>query len=158
MSRSRGRGDRGAAALELVLVTPLLVMLLLFIVFCGRTAGAKGDVIGAARDAARAASIERDPISAQAAAETAAGEALHRLAVGCETSSTTVEFRPPPIEDPPETGPPGSDFRRGGTVRVTVSCDIRIKDLSLLALPGTKTLSSTAVEVIDKYRGTAAAP
>jgi len=137
VTSARARGDAGAATTELVLVTPLLVVLLLFVVFCGRVAGAKGDVVGAARDAARAASIERDPDSARAAGEATAGEALQRQAIGCATLNTSVDV---------------SNFGPGGTVTVTLSCSIRVSDLTLLALPGTKTLTSTVVEVIDVYR------
>ena len=48
---------RGSASLELVLVTPVVLLLLLFVVCAGRLAEARADVDRAARDAARAASI-----------------------------------------------------------------------------------------------------
>ena len=56
---------------ELVLVTPLLLLLMLFLVLAGRVVEAHGQVDGAARDAARAASIARSPAEAQAAADQA---------------------------------------------------------------------------------------
>src|SRR3546814_11736962 len=63
--RARLSGDRGGVTTELVLVTPILLVLLMFIVFAGRMATAKGRVINASRDAARAASIERSAGAAQ---------------------------------------------------------------------------------------------
>jgi Flp pilus assembly protein TadG len=44
---------------EFVLLVPLLLTLMLFLVFAGRVVEAHGQVDGAARDAARAASIAR---------------------------------------------------------------------------------------------------
>ena len=56
---------------EFVLVAPLLLVLMLFLVFAGRVVEAHGQIDGAARDAARAASIARSPGAAQAAADQA---------------------------------------------------------------------------------------
>src|SRR3546814_12672123 len=52
--RARLSGDRGGVTTELVLVTPILLVLLMFIVFAGRIATATGQVINASRDAPRA--------------------------------------------------------------------------------------------------------
>ena len=60
--RSRLRRDEsGSVTAELVLLTPLLILLLLFVVALGRLAGARLEVDGAAAQAARAASIAREP-------------------------------------------------------------------------------------------------
>lgn len=60
-------------SLEMVLVTPIFVAFLLFLAGAGRMVDAKSQVDGAARDAARAASIARSAPSAQSlAADTAA--------------------------------------------------------------------------------------
>src|SRR5207245_3708784 len=48
--------DRGSAAVELVLITPVLIVLLFFVVAAGRFAVARNRVDEAARDAAREAS------------------------------------------------------------------------------------------------------
>ena len=55
----RRRDERGSAAVELVLLTPLLVSLMLFVVALGRMASAEGTVDDAARDAARSAANAR---------------------------------------------------------------------------------------------------
>jgi Flp pilus assembly protein TadG len=56
---------------EFVMLTPLLLVLMLFLVFAGRVVEAHGQVDGAARDAARAASIAQSPGAAQASADQA---------------------------------------------------------------------------------------
>jgi Flp pilus assembly protein TadG len=55
------RDETGGVTAELVLLTPLLILLLLLVVAFGRLAGARIEVDGAAAQAARAASIARDP-------------------------------------------------------------------------------------------------
>jgi Flp pilus assembly protein TadG len=120
-------------ATELVLLTPVFIVLLLFVALAGRIVTARGDVVGASRDAARAASVARSP----AAAERDAREAASAL-LSCETLQVDVDT---------------SSFRPGGRVAVSIDCGIRLEDLSLLRIPGTRTVSSTSVEVVDRYRG-----
>lgn len=138
MSRRCG-GDRGGVTTELVLVTPILLVLLTFVVFAGRMATARGRVIDASRDAARAASIERSPGQAQQAARQAAEATLADKSVTCRPMHLASDV---------------SRFRPGGEVAVTVRCQIRLSDLSLLAIPGSRTFESTSVEVVDTFRGT----
>ncbi len=135
---SRVRAERGAAATELVLVTPLLLLLLVFATLAGRLAGARGDLVGAARDAARAASIQRSAVAAGPAAQAAAQATLADQGFSCASVIVTTDI---------------DAFRRGGTVSVEVSCDVDLSDLSPLPLPGSQTLSAGAVEVVDQFRG-----
>ena len=67
-----GRRERGSLSVELVIVTPGLVLLLLLVGAAGRVVGAQGHLDGAARDAARAASIAPPPQQAGPAARHAA--------------------------------------------------------------------------------------
>jgi Flp pilus assembly protein TadG len=64
-------------AVEFVFLAPLLLVLMLFLVFAGRVIEAHGQVDGAARDAARAASIARTSqdalLAARGAVSTDAG-------------------------------------------------------------------------------------
>ena len=49
------------------------------------------------------------------------------------------------------------DFRaRIGSdqVEVTVSCAVDLSEIALLPVPGTRTASATAVEVVDRHRET----
>ena len=76
--------ERGSAAAELVLVTPLLFLLLLFAVAAGRLVQARLDVDSAAQQAARAASLARTPAAASAQATQVAQAALAGQSVTCD--------------------------------------------------------------------------
>src|SRR3546814_1184124 len=106
----------------------------MFIVFAGRMATAKGRVINASRDAARAASIERSAGAAQHEAVAADEATLADKSVTCRPLQVDVDT---------------SSFGAGGEVAVTVHCEIELADLSLLAIPGSRTFESTSVEVVD---------
>ena len=130
-------GEEGSVATELVLLTPLLILMLLFVVALGRTVSARLEVDGAAAQAARAASIARDPATATAMAEQAATTALGSDHVTCRSLTVTTDT---------------ADFVPGGQVAVTVTCTVDLADLLGLRLPASQTLSSTATSVIDTYR------
>ncbi|HEY2078823.1 MAG TPA: TadE/TadG family type IV pilus assembly protein, partial [Streptosporangiaceae bacterium] len=74
MTRRTGRAapDDGNAALELVILAPVLLALLGLAIAAGRISIAQGSVNAAARDAARQASISLTPAAAQAAGEASA--------------------------------------------------------------------------------------
>lgn len=133
--------ERGAVTTELVLVTPLILVLLLFVAYAGRVAGARNDAVGAARDAARSASLARSPTAAREAARAAAEATLADQRVICDggpgVRTDVVHFRP------------------GGSVTVEVRCSLRLADLSLLGLSGARDVTATATEVIDRFRGIA---
>ena len=135
---SAGAGDRGSAAAELVLVTPLLIIILLLIVAAGRLAGARQQVDSAAMQAARAASIARDPVTAGTQADVTARAALASEHITCAPFGVSIDT---------------TAFRPGGQVTVTVSCTVSLSGLSLLRLPGTETLTTTFSSPIDAYRG-----
>ena len=131
------RDERGAVATELVLLTPLLILMLLFVVALGRLAGARIDVDGAAAQAARAASTATTPAQATAAAQQAATAALGSDHVTCATLQVATDT---------------ARFAPGGSVTVTVTCAVALSDLSGLRLPVTEQVSSTAASVVDTYR------
>ncbi len=131
------RDERGAVATELVLLTPLLILMLLFVVALGRLAGARIDVDGAAAQAARAASIATTPAQATAAAQQSAAAALGSDHVTCATLQVATDT---------------ARFAPGGSVTVTVTCAVALSDLSGLRLPVTEQVSSTAASVVDTYR------
>jgi Flp pilus assembly protein TadG len=135
----RVRGEGGGAAVELVLLTPLLVALLLLAVLAGRLAQARAEVGGAARDAARAASVARSPAAARAAAHTAAAATLAERRVTCQTLAVATDTRA---------------FRPGGRVAVRVGCAVDLGDLALLGVPGARTLTARFVAPLDTFRET----
>ena len=77
--------DRGSAALELVILAPVLLALLGLVIAAGRTSVAQGSVDAAARDAARQASIALTPAAAQAAGQASARAALRQDGLDCAT-------------------------------------------------------------------------
>ena len=82
--RSGGPGrERGNAALELVVLAPVILFFLGLLIAAGRTSIAQGSVDAAARDAARQASISRSPAAAQSAALASARTALGQDALNC---------------------------------------------------------------------------
>jgi Flp pilus assembly protein TadG len=136
--RRREPTDRGSAAVELALVTPLLVLLLMLIVAAGRLVQARLEVASAAAQAARAASLARDPATATAQATAVASSALASQHLSCGSlavSTGTAAFRP------------------GGQVSVQVSCTVTLAGLALLHLPGAETLTAQAPAPIDVFRG-----
>ena len=142
--RSRLRRDEsGSVTAELVLLTPLLILLLLFVVALGRLAGARLEVDGAAAQAARAASIAQSPSSATAMAQQTATAALSSDHVTCAQLSVDTDT---------------SRFTPGGSVGVTVTCTVNLRDLTGLRLPSAETNSSQATSVIDPARPTSWAP
>lgn len=126
--------DRGSATTELVLVTPLLVLLALIAVAFGKLAGARLDADEAAHQAARAASLARSPGEAR----TEAADAATRSLEGAESSCTS-----------PRISPALGGFAPGGVVRVTVTCH------AALEVPGMSSVDVTASasSVVDLYRG-----
>lgn len=129
--------ERGSIAVEVAIITPAFVFLMLLVVFAGKVSEADGNVERAASEAARAASLRQHPDDATADARTAAQENLVAAGVHCTVLDTSVDT---------------SDFRAGGTVTVTVSCQASMADVTLIGVPGTRTFTARAVEVIDRYR------
>lgn len=130
--------ERGSSALSLVLLTPAMLAVMALAVFAGRLAGAEQDVVSAAHDAARAASVRQYPDAAVVDARAAAERTLGDRGVSCTAMSVSVDT---------------SAFRPDGSVVVAVSCTIDNRDLLGLGMPGTRTVEATATAVIDRYRG-----
>ena len=135
--RRASRDESGSVATELVLLTPLLILMLLFVVALGRTVSARLEVDGAAAQAARAASIARDPTTAMAMAQQTATAALGSDGVTCAHLSVATDT---------------AQFGPGGQLQVTVTCTVDLADLVGLRLPASEAISSTSTSVIDKYR------
>ncbi len=135
------RVEDGSASVEMVLLTPALLVLLLLVVGGGRLAGTRGQVDAAARDAARAGTVARSPGDARRDALEAARTRLDTGSVGCRALTVAVDT---------------DGFRAGGQVVTTVTCTVDLGDLTFLGVPGTRTVTATAVEPVDTFRGTRA--
>jgi Flp pilus assembly protein TadG len=131
----------GSAAVEMALITPGLLLLIALLIFGGRNALATGAVEQAAVDAARAASLTRVGSEAQSVARDAAARSLADQGLACMSINVDVDTRG-------FSTPPGQAAR----VSTTVTCTLRLSDLGLPGLPSSKTITGTAVSVIDTYR------
>lgn len=132
------RRDDGSIAVETAVAAPVLLVLMLLIVYAGRAAQADADVRSAAARAARAASTMADPTSATDVAEATAAANLGTAGVDCHSLDTIVDT---------------AQFRAGGTVTVTVRCQVANGDIALVAVPGTRWSMAASTQPIDLHRG-----
>ena len=138
-SRPAPRSERGSAPLELVLLAIPVLSVMMLIVFVGRVARADGTLDGVAHYAALRSAQARSAGDADAAAQDAAAADLAVSGLPCEATNVEVD-----------TG----DFRSGGTVEVTVTCQLRLSDLGPLPIPGSRIVTSRSVAAVDVFRGT----
>jgi Flp pilus assembly protein TadG len=129
------RGEAGSMAVELVLLAPVFVMFVLLVVAGGRYVTVRGDIEAAARDAARAASYERDPGSALDAARAVAGSST-RSDASCAPAAMTGDFAP------------------GGTITVRLDCEVDLSGLGLIGLSGSTGIEARSSAPLDYYRRT----
>jgi Flp pilus assembly protein TadG len=125
-------------AIEIVFLTPVLMAFTLLVVAGGRFVGREGDVDSAARDAARAASIERTEDSARTVARAVASASLPN---GTTCDPAVVSW-PPPGSSP------------AGSVSVSITCRVSYAGLGLIGLPGSATVRGTSNAPLDEYRRT----
>ncbi|MEN3361485.1 MAG: hypothetical protein V7637_5467 [Mycobacteriales bacterium] len=130
-------------ALELAILAPAIVALLWMMISAGRVVDASSKVEGAARDGARAASINH---AGQAfdAAQTAVNNSLQANGVTC--------VGPPTVTIAASSqggGDHGGQPVPGDTVRVTVKCRV-----ALLIGAADTTVTRTGISVLDEFRGT----
>jgi Flp pilus assembly protein TadG len=137
MSAPRRERERGSATAELVLITPLLILFVLFIVGLGRLAHARALVGDAAAQAARAATLQYlNPGQAATAAQQTATSALRGAGLACTAETASVQT--------------GSDHP-GGTITVTLTCRVELSQEIAAGFPGSDTLRATATSPIDTY-------
>jgi hypothetical protein len=125
--RRTRRGERGSFSVELAVLAPTLLVVISFIISVGRVTEGRAMVQGAARDAARAATINHNGNAAGAA------EDAYRLA----TRGADCE---PLLLDPRVPVP-------GGTVTATVTCHVT-------TMWGRQAITRDARSAVDFYRGT----
>jgi Flp pilus assembly protein TadG len=135
--RSLGRPQRGSLTVELVILTPIIVMFALFALALGRFELAREQVVGAARAGAEAAAVVPDASEAQPAALSAAAPVVANQAHSCTQLNVTADT---------------ADFVPGGSVRVVVSCQIDFSDLFVPGLPGHTTVQEAVSAPIDPFR------
>ena len=128
------RGDRGISTIEVVVLAPIMILFILVLVAFGQLVDGRGAVDGAARDAARAGSLQRDQGSAMDQARAAAEADLDGTCV-----SGTLQIHQL-----------SGQFQPGTLYTVQVTCQIR--GLASLGLDIRKTITSQGSAPLDPYR------
>jgi Flp pilus assembly protein TadG len=131
------RSERGAMAVELVILTPALVAAIMVIAGGARYVDARGQATSAAFAAARAASLTTSQDAALAAGAKAAEQSMAERGHACAQLDVAID---------------ADDFAPAGTVRATVTCTADLSDLVGFGLPGSRTFRSTAVVPLEKHR------
>ncbi len=141
----RGRDERGLMALELAILTPVVIALLLGVVALGRVTYGRQLVGQAAGAGARAASLATGPGVAAAAGQAAALQTLADAGVSCTGPVADID---------------ASAFRPGGQVTATVRCSVDLAAMTLVGVPGRLTVQASATSPVEQYRdlATAGAP
>ncbi|MFD4574904.1 TadE/TadG family type IV pilus assembly protein [Streptomyces sp. NPDC058417] len=127
------RADRGISTVEVVILAPVMILFVLVLVAFGQLVDGRGALDGAARDAARAGSIQKDPATALAEARRAARADLQDVCSGpVSVTRTSPGFAPDTL------------------FTVEVSCEVR--GLAMLGLDIPTTLTSRFSSPLDPFR------
>jgi Flp pilus assembly protein TadG len=130
------RRDEGLSTIEVVILAPVMILFILVLVAFGQLVDGRGALDGAARDAARAGSIQKDHVTAIAEAKKAAQADLADVCSGpVSVVQTSAGFEPDTI------------------FTVEVSCQVR--GLAMLGLDVPTTLKASFSSPLDPFRRTA---
>lgn len=137
--RRAGAPDRGSMTVELAVIAPGLILLLLLIGAAGRVVESQGHIDGAARDAARAASLAQSPGQAdQLALQSASAD----LSTGwCAAGSVSAQV----------SGFPAGPAGPGQDVTVTISCNVNMSPFTLLGFRPAMQFTGTGVAPLDPF-------
>lgn len=132
------RRDDGAFSVELAASTVVFLIMLALVLAAGRVSNAGQHVSAAAQEGARIATLQATPAAATAVAIATVDANLDAAGVAC-TSGLAVDVN-------------ATSLAPGGRVTVAVTCTTSMRDLAALRMPGTRTLTATATELVDVYR------
>jgi Flp pilus assembly protein TadG len=142
MRRLRRHGDRdresGMSTVEVVLLAPLVLTFVLVLVVFGELVNTRGTVQGAARDAARMGSLQRDDAAANSSAYNAA---VADLGGTCNAGPANV------AQVDPNTKGPSAEFVAGELYTVKVTCTVNWFGVS-------RTFVSYSTAPLDVFRRT----
>lgn len=141
MTPIRPTDERGAVAVEVVLIIPVLMMVLGTLVGGWRLWSARTQVTDAASSAARAATVEGSGSAARARAQSVARANLDTLGLSCQRATVEVDvsgFSKPPGER--------------AEVTVGISCTVPLSDLLAPGLPGQRQVTGQGRHQLDTFR------
>ena len=127
--------DRGSVATEMVLLTPILIIMLMFVVHAGRAGQGMNQLKHAADQGARAASLVAQP-RMSSVAQQAVIQDLSTSGLSCVNPRVATNFERASLSS---------------SVTVTVRCQTSNEGLSLLGAH-TVSMAASSTEVIDRYR------
>jgi Flp pilus assembly protein TadG len=134
---SSSRKEEGSFTVELVVLTPLLILFALMAIALGRYELAREQVIGAARAAAEAASVMPSGYQAALAADSAAVSGVRGSVGACHGLQVATDT---------------SAFAPDGRVKVTITCRVDFSDLLVPGLPGSRVVKAVETAPIDPYQ------
>lgn len=139
MTGAGERSERGAAAAELALLAPLVLLVVALMVAGARVWFTRAAVTDAAHAAARAATLEHSAGRARVSGEAIARAGL--AGVPCTTHTVVLDIS-------------GFAVAVGQPARVTASitCDVEFADLFGLGIPGSLTVEASSASALDTYR------
>jgi len=142
MNTRRLHADRGSATIEAVIIAPAFLLFIGLIIGTGRVAIAHQNVESAAAEAARSASMARNPDQARADATASAQHTLTNQGTNCASLTVTIDtsgFSAP-------VGTPAH-------VTATITCVLSLAELSVPGMPGTVQVTATVASPLDTFRG-----
>ena len=125
-------------ALEMVILAPILLILFMFLLACGRYFQTSSLLENAARDGARSASQARSLADAQTRVDQAVSRTMDQAVESCKSSAG---------------GTITTAFTAGTPLSVEVTCTIDYRDLGLLGIGGDTTITKKFSSSLDPYRG-----
>ena len=137
MTPGRRRDDRGSLTVELVVLTPVLLVMALAALVFGRVSEAQQQVVEASRAGAEAAAVLPTVGTAQwVGAINAVIDLIGRTHTCANVSVVTDTSR----------------FVAGGSVTVHVTCTVLLSDIAFPGVPGSTVVRASATAPLDPYR------
>ncbi|CAM5699442.1 TadE/TadG family type IV pilus assembly protein [Streptomyces purpurascens] len=127
------RDDRGISTVEVVILAPVMILFILVLVAFGQMVEGRGAIDGAARDAARAGSLQRDVGNAMAEARKAAEADLTDVCTGPVNVTKT-----------------SAGFADADLFSVEVSCQVR--GLAMVGLDIKTSMSGSFTAPLDPFK------
>jgi Flp pilus assembly protein TadG len=137
VTADRACDDRGSLTVELVVLTPVVVIVILATLVFGRISEARQQVVEASRAGAEAAAVLPTVGTAQWVGSINSVIDLIGRTHTCANAAISVDT---------------SHFEPGGYVTARVTCVVLLSDIGFPGLPGSTTVTASATAPIDPYR------
>jgi Flp pilus assembly protein TadG len=147
--------ERGSVSIEVAVLAPAFIALMVLAGVAGRSAVAAEAIDAAAHDAARAASISRNPTDAREQARNAAQQQLDWRGLSCSGAPILRFSGRVGNNDTGFDNAYRSALGQNATVTVTVECRVSFRDLRLNAVPGMPSenrIQASFTSPLDRYR------